>query len=77
MSFEPFYTPSILGRRYSRAGARDKRAARASRIYEIIRPCFVFVACAAQERAHARWPARSGRRMRNLSRGTTTAAAES
>lgn len=26
------YTPSILGRRYSRAGARDKRAARASRI---------------------------------------------
>lgn len=32
VSFEPFYTPSILGRRYSRAGARDKRAARASRI---------------------------------------------
>ena len=69
MSFEPFYTPSILGRREiyrerkrekvrererrerrERAGpTRVTKGPRAPRVHGVIRPRFVFVACAAQE----------------------------
>ena len=61
-----------------RAGpTRVTKGPRALRVHGVIRPRFVFVACAAQKRAHAPWPASDGRRMRSLSRGTTTAAVES